>query len=145
MVSEVGAVGRHIALMGFMGAGKSTLGREVARLTERPFVDTDEEIEKRHGPIAAIFKERGEPEFRRMEEQIVAEALSGPTAVIALGGGAVLSAATQDRLDRSAFLVWVPVDLETAWARVRSSDRPLAQDPDDFKRLYDERAEIYDG
>ena len=144
MVSEVGAVGRHIALMGFMGAGKSTLGREVARLTERPFVDTDEEIEKRHGPIAAIFKERGEPEFRRMEEQIVAEALSGPTAVIALGGGAVLSAATQDRLDRSAFLVWVPVDLETAWARVRSSDRPLAQDPDDFKRLYDERAEIYD-
>jgi shikimate kinase / 3-dehydroquinate synthase len=144
VVSEVGAVGRHIALMGFMGAGKSTLGREVARLTERPFVDTDEEIEKRHGPIAEIFRQRGEPDFRRIEEQVVAEALSGPTAVIALGGGAVLSAATRDRLERSAFLVWVHVDLETAWARVRSSDRPLAQDPDEFKRLYDERAEIYD-
>jgi shikimate kinase/3-dehydroquinate synthase len=144
VVTKVGAVDRHIALMGFMGAGKSTLGREVARLTERPFVDTDEEIEKRHGPIATIFRERGEPEFRRIEEQVVAEALSGPTAVIALGGGAVLSAATQARLDRSAFLAWVPIDLETAWARAQGSDRPLAQDLDQFKRLYHERAEIYD-
>jgi shikimate kinase/3-dehydroquinate synthase len=141
---DVGALRKHIALIGFMGAGKSTIGREVARLTERPFVDTDEEIEKRHGPIAEIFRERGESEFRRIEEEIVAEALSGPTAVIALGGGAVLSAATRERLERSAFSVWVPVDLETAWARVRSSDRPLAQDRDHFKRLYDERAEIYD-
>jgi shikimate kinase/3-dehydroquinate synthase len=141
---DVGAVGRHIALMGFMGAGKSTLGREVARLTERPFVDTDEEIEKRHGPIAEIFRERGESEFRRIEEQVVAEALAGPTAVIALGGGAVLSPVTRDRLERCAFIVWVPVDVETAWERVQNSDRPLAQDRDQFKRLYDERAEIYD-
>ena len=90
----VGAVDKHLALIGFMGAGKTTLGRELARLTNRPFVDTDEEIEKRFGPISELF-ERGEPEFRRIEEQIVAEALAGPTAVIALGGGAVLSEATQ--------------------------------------------------
>ena len=141
---DVGALRKHIALIGFMGAGKTTIGREVARLTQRPFVDTDEEVERRHGPIAEIFQERGESEFRRIEEQVVAEALSGPTAVIALGGGAVLSATTRDRLERSAFAVWVPVDLETAWARVRRSDRPLAQDRDHFKRLYDERAEIYD-
>ena len=90
----VGAVDKHLAVIGFMGAGKSKLGRELARLTHRPFVDTDQEIEKRHGPIGELF-ERGEPEFRRIEEQVVAEALAGPTAVIALGGGAVLSEATR--------------------------------------------------
>jgi shikimate kinase len=83
----VGAVDKHLALIGFMGAGKSTLGRELAHLTHRPFVDTDEEIEKRFGPIGELF-ERGEPEFRRLEEQVVAEALAGPRAVIALGGDA---------------------------------------------------------
>jgi shikimate kinase len=51
----VGAVGKHLALIGFMGAGKSRLGSELARLTQRPFVDTDQEIEKRHGPIGELF------------------------------------------------------------------------------------------
>jgi shikimate kinase / 3-dehydroquinate synthase len=139
----VGAVGKHLALMGFMGAGKSVLGRELAQLTKRPFVDTDEEIEKRFGSIAELF-ERGEAEFRRIEEQVVAEALAGPTAVIALGGGAVVSEVTQDRLERSAFVVWVPVDAETAWGRVSGSGRPLAQDRDRFQRLYEERFEVYD-
>lgn len=139
----VGAVDKHLALMGFMGAGKSVLGRELAQLTNRPFVDTDEEIEKRFGPIGELF-ERGEAAFRRIEEQVVAEALAGPTAVIALGGGAVVSEATRDRLARSAFIVWVPVDSETAWGRVRGSGRPLAQDRDRFQRLYEERFEVYD-
>ena len=139
----VGAVDKHLALIGFMGAGKSTLGRELARLTHRPFVDTDEEIERRFGPISELF-ERGEPEFRRIEEQIVAEALAGPTAVIALGGGAVLAEATQARLDRTAFIAWVPVDADTAWSRVGDSGRPLAQDRERFGRLYDERSEVYD-
>lgn len=139
----VGAVEKHLALMGFMGAGKTTLGRELARLTNRPFVDTDEEIEKRFGPIGELF-ERGEAEFRRIEEQVVGEALAGPSAVIALGGGAVLSEVTQKRLDGAAFVAWVPVDVETAWARVSGSDRPLARDRESFGRLYEERVEIYD-
>ena len=139
----VGAVDKHLALIGFMGAGKSKLGRELARLTGRPFVDTDEEIEKRFGPIGELF-ERGEPEFRRIEEQIVAEALAGPTAVIALGGGAVLSEATRERLAQTTFVAWVPVDVDTAWSRVRSSDRPLARDRERFGRLYEERVAIYD-
>jgi len=139
----VGAVDKHLALIGFMGAGKSTIGREIASLTARPFVDTDEEIEKRFGPIGELF-ERGEPEFRRIEEQIVAEALAGPTAVIALGGGAVLSEATRKRLRRTAFVAWVPVEVETAWSRVRDSGRPLARDREQFGRLFDERAEFYD-
>jgi 3-dehydroquinate synthetase len=139
----VGAVDKHLALIGFMGAGKSMLGRELARRTNRPFVDTDEEIERRFGPIGALF-EHGEPEFRRVEEQIVAEALAGPTAVIALGGGAVLSEATRKRLRRTAFVAWVTVDVETAWSRVRDSGRPLARDREQFGRLFDERAVLYD-
>jgi 3-dehydroquinate synthetase/shikimate kinase len=139
----VGAVDKHLALIGFMGAGKSTLGRELARLTHRPFVDTDEEIEKRFGPIRELF-ERGEPEFRRIEEQIVAEALAGRPSVIALGGGAVVSETTQERLLRTAFVAWVEVDVETAWSRVSGSGRPLARDRDHFERLYDERFDIYD-
>jgi shikimate kinase/3-dehydroquinate synthase len=139
----VGAVDKHLALIGFMGAGKSTLGRELAKLTHRPFVDTDEEIEKRFGPIGELF-ERGEPEFRRIEEQVVAEALVGPTAVIALGGGAVLPEATRQRLRRTAFVAWVTVDVETAWSRVRDSGRPLARDREQFERLFEERATLYD-
>ena len=139
----VGAVDKHLALIGFMGAGKSRLGRELARLTRRPFVDTDEEIEKRFGPIGELF-ERGEPEFRRIEEQIVAEALAGPTAVIALGGGAVLSEATRERLAQTAFVSRVPVEVDTAWSRVSRSDRPLARDREAFGRLFEERAPIYD-
>ena len=139
----VGAVDKHFALIGFMGAGKSTLGRELARLTHRPFVDTDEEIESRFGPIGELF-ERGEPEFRRIEEQLVAETLAGPTSVIALGGGAVLSEKTRERLARSAFVARVPVDVDTAWSRVGESGRPLARDREQFGRLYDERASLYD-
>jgi shikimate kinase/3-dehydroquinate synthase len=139
----VGAVDKHLALIGFMGAGKTMLGRELAQLTNRPFVDTDEEIEKRFGPIDELF-ERGEPEFRRIEEQIVAEALAGPTAVLALGGGAVLSEATRKRLRSTAYVAWVPVDVDTAWSRVRDSGRPLARDREQFGRLFEERAVRYD-
>ena len=127
LVSEVGALGKHLALIGFMGAGKSTIGREVAERTARPFVDTDAEIERLHGPIPELF-ERGEPEFRRLEEQIVAEALAGPPSVIALGGGAVLSEKTRERLRAHAYTVLVDVDVDEAWERVKGSNRPLARE-----------------
>jgi shikimate kinase/3-dehydroquinate synthase len=141
---DVGALRKHIALIGFMGAGKSTIGREVARLTERPFVDLDEEIEKRHGPIARIFDERGEPEFRRIEEQVAAEALaSDELSVIALGGGAVLAHATRSALERRAFTVLIDVDPVVAWDRSRHSDRPLARDEGAFRQLFEERQHIY--
>ena len=67
MVSQVGALGKHLALAGFMGAGKSTVGARVAELTARPFVDLDGLIERRHGPIPELFA-GGEAEFRRLEE-----------------------------------------------------------------------------
>jgi shikimate kinase / 3-dehydroquinate synthase len=138
----VGALGKHLALVGFMGAGKTTIGRQVAERIGRPFLDTDEEIERRHGPISELF-ERGEPEFRRLEEQVVAEALAGPKAVIALGGGAILADATRERLRAQAYTVWLDVDDDTAWERVRGSDRPLARREDDFRQLFESRLPLY--
>ena len=128
-----------------MGAGKTTIGREVARLTQRPFVDTDEEIERRHGPIARIFAECGEAEFRRIEEVVTAEILVRETqAVVALGGGAVVSDETRELLRSRAFTVWIDVDADVAWDRVGTSDRPLASDRTDFLRLYEARMRLYD-
>jgi shikimate kinase/3-dehydroquinate synthase len=138
----VGALGRHLALAGFMGAGKSTVGRKVAELTHRPFVDLDAEIEARHGPIPELF-EQGEPEFRRLEENVLAEALAGVDSVIALGGGAVLSPLNRERLKARAFTVHLEVDVKDAWERARGSNRPLARSEEEFRRLYDSRRRVY--
>jgi shikimate kinase/3-dehydroquinate synthase len=127
-----------------MGAGKSTIGQEVAALSGRPFVDVDRVIESRHGPVAGLF-ERGEPEFRRIEEEVVAEALaSSVPAVIALGGGAVTSERTRELL-LNAFTLWVEVDVGDAWHRAGGSGRPLARDEAQFRRLFEERRPLYQG
>jgi shikimate kinase/3-dehydroquinate synthase len=129
------AVDRHLALIGFMGAGKTTVGREVARRTGRPFVDTDAEIEARHGPIPELFERGEEGEFRRVEAAVVEEMLGrAEPSVIALGGGA-FEAARSDRV----LPVWLQVDVETAWKRSRKSGRPLAQDETRFRELFEER------
>jgi shikimate kinase / 3-dehydroquinate synthase len=127
-----------------MGAGKTTIGRRVAELTQRKFIDLDEEIEKRHGPIARIFEERGEAEFRRLEEEALGTVLAGPDrAVISLGGGTLLSTLNRGRLGAKAFTVHIDVDVDTAWERVRGTTRPLAQREKEFRRLYEERRQMY--
>ena len=127
-----------------MGAGKSTIGKKVAALSGRPFVDVDQEIERRHGAVAELF-ERGEAEFRRVEEELAAEVLASSTpAVIALGGGAVLSERTRELLLSAALTLWVDVDVADAWKRVRDTGRPLARDADQFRRLYEERRPLYE-
>ena len=126
-----------------MGAGKSTIGREVARLVDRPFVDLDVEIEETHGPIPALF-DRGESVFRKLEEETLNRVLFGEPAVIALGGGAVLSPVSRTRLSAQAFTAFVDVDVDVAWVRVCESDRPLAQDETAFRHLYQERRPIYE-
>ncbi|HEU4449706.1 MAG TPA: bifunctional shikimate kinase/3-dehydroquinate synthase [Gaiellaceae bacterium] len=138
----VGALGRHVALAGFMGAGKSTVGARVAERTARPFVDLDAVIEQGRVPIPELFA-RGEAEFRRIEELTLAEVLAGPEAVIALGGGAVLSPLSRERLRARAFTVYLDVDVETAWRRARETNRPLARREDDFRRLYESRQAVY--
>ena len=127
-----------------MGAGKSTVGAEVARLVERPFVDVDREIERAHGPISSLF-ERGEREFRRIEEETLAHVLAGPPAIVALGGGALGSERTRERLGSlGAFVVLIDVEVDEAWKRASGSDRPLARDETAFRRLYEERRRLYE-
>jgi 3-dehydroquinate synthetase/shikimate kinase len=144
--STIGALGRHIALVGFMGAGKTTIGREVARLTARPFVDLDEEIGRRHGPVPRIFAEQGEPEFRRYESEELARALASPVpSVLALGGGAIVAHGNRELLtEHGVFVAWLDVDVEEAWKRTRGGGRPLAEDHETFHGLYARRRPIYE-
>jgi shikimate kinase/3-dehydroquinate synthase len=125
-----------------MGAGKSTLGPEIARRLGRPFVDVDGEIESGHGAIADLFRERGEAAFREIEARVAADvAARRNPVVVALGGGAV---ETRDLIERSGmFVVHLDVDVETAWRRVRGSPRPLGEDEDEFRRRYAQRRPRY--
>jgi shikimate kinase/3-dehydroquinate synthase len=136
---------RHLAIIGFMGAGKTTLGEKVARRLRRPFVDLDAEIERRTGSTIVDLFEGGEAGFRSIEEEIVADVLETPIpSVLALGGGAVLSPATRAALAERATTVLLEVDPSRAWSRVEGAGRPLAQGKEQFLALYEERRPVYD-
>jgi shikimate kinase/3-dehydroquinate synthase len=143
----VNALDRHVALVGFMGAGKSSVGADVAGRLERPFLDVDLELERELGmPVAQVFAERGEAAFRELEEELTVEALADPVpAVLALGGGAVLSERVRESLRDRSLAVFLEIDVEEAWRRASGPRRPLAQDESAFRRLYEEREPIYRG
>jgi shikimate kinase/3-dehydroquinate synthase len=135
---------KHVALVGFMGTGKSTLGSRLAGRIGSPLIDIDADLEGLVGPIPDYFEKHGEAAIRAVEASAVSDALLGSVpAVVVLGGGAVTSAATRELLGARATTLWLDADVETCWSRVRDSDRPLAQDYDDFKRLYEERRSLY--
>ena len=140
------ALGRHLVLTGFMGAGKTTVGGAVARRLGRTFVDLDDEIERRAGSaVADLFATSGEPGFRALEQKIAADVLGAPEpAVVALGGGAVLTEATRELLAGRAFTVQLEVEPDVAWARTRDSGRPLAQGEESFRALFEERRPVYE-
>jgi shikimate kinase/3-dehydroquinate synthase len=134
------ALDRHLVLVGFMGAGKSTIGAEVARRLGRELIDVDTEIERRHGPIAEIFTTEGEAAFRELEAKHLDEARRGPTSVIVVGGGAV---ERRELFRGDELVVQLEVDVETAWERARGTGRPLAQDEAEFRRRFQLRAPLY--
>ena len=137
------ALARHLALVGFMGAGKSTVGAEVARRLGRPFLDVDQEVERVHGPIWDLFADEGEAAFREIEEGFVREACGRrDPSVIAVGGGAVETRGLLAELD--AHVVLLRVDVETAWERVQGTARPLARDESEFRLRFERRRPLYD-
>ncbi len=110
-----------------MGAGKSTVGRRLAEKLDRPFYDSDTEIEKAAGlSISDIFALHGEADFRRGEQQVLKRLLTLPPHVLATGGGAYLNEETRALMRDHAITVWLNADLETLWKRVQKRDsRPL--------------------
>jgi shikimate kinase/3-dehydroquinate synthase len=137
--------GRHLVLVGFMGAGKSTVGAEVAQRIDRAFLDIDPELEREFGrSVADIFAERGEEGFRDAEEDLTVETLEDPRpAVISLGGGTLRSERVRESLRDHAVTVFLDVDVAEAWRRVADTSRPLARDEESFRRLHDERLPVY--
>ena len=135
--------GKVIVLVGPMGVGKTTIGKKLANSLGLEFKDTDLIFTKRFGDISSYFANQGETAFRKHEEDIVAELL-GEDAVIATGGGAVLSELTRQRL-AAAKVVYLSTDGTHMHNRLTQGNRPLLKHGlDDWKRIYDERRPIYE-
>jgi shikimate kinase len=132
-----------VVLVGFMGAGKTTVGHIMAERLGLPFVDSDVLIEQRTGrDIRDIFRAEGEPYFRELEHQTVAGLVRGPGAVVALGGGAVEDPRTQAVL-RQARVVYLRVSYDEALARVKSDEfRPMLHRPG-LDEVYLRRIPVY--
>ena len=138
----------NLALIGFMGTGKSSVGRLAAAQLHFRFVDTDEQIERGAGKsISRIFAEEGEPAFRALEAQVVEDLGRLTRCVISTGGGLGANPAHLASLKQHALTVCLWARPDAIWRRVRyASHRPLVQGPDaeaKIQRLLEERSPVY--
>ena len=131
-------------LIGPPAAGKSRIGKRVAKILGVPFVDTDSQIAAAHGQIADIFAAHGEPHFRALERAAVADALAGP-GIVSLGGGAVLDRDTQADL-RGNRVVLLTASADAVRKRIRGGKRPLLASGgiEAWERLVAERTPVYE-
>jgi len=127
----------NIFLVGLMGAGKTTVGKLIARHLNRPFVDSDHEIEKRTGVnIPLIFELEGEAGFRTRETAVIEELTGQRNIVLATGGGAILSQRNRDNLRRNGTVIYLRAKVEDLWQRTRhDKNRPLLQTADPQAKL----------
>lgn len=138
----------NIILVGLMGAGKTTVGKLLARHLDKSFYDSDHEIVRRNGvTIPLIFEVEGEAGFRRREEAVIDELSSLDNVVLATGGGAVLSAQTRALLKTRGTVVYLRGSVEELWQRTRHDrNRPLLQTADPkarLRELYAQRDPLY--
>ena len=132
-----------VVLIGAPGAGKTRMGKRLAKLLDAAFIDTDKTIVAEHGVITGIFAEHGEPRFREIEAEHVARALEQP-AVVALGGGAVLHPSSNAAL-RDHRVVLLTVTPEAVKSRIANGKRPLlANGVDAWIELVDARRPVYE-
>jgi shikimate kinase len=146
------AARQNVYLVGFMGTGKTTIGRELARLMGRKFIDIDQEIEKRFGmAVSEIFAQHGEQAFRSAEEEVAFELAACTNRIIATGGGTILNPRIYAEFERSGMLVCLYTQKDDLVDRLQRTDkRPLlkGQTEDEVRRrverLLEERKVAYD-
>jgi shikimate kinase len=144
------AARRNVVLTGFMGTGKTTVGRLLADRLGYEFVDTDEIIEEREGPIPEIFRERGEGEFRRLEREVADALADRDGLIVSTGGRLMVDPVNSARLGATGDVFCLTASVDTILARVTADDamseRPLLAAGDARDRITDllaERADAY--
>lgn len=140
--------GRPLALVGMMGAGKTTVGRRFAARLGRTFIDSDIEIEKAAGmSVEDIFASRGEAEFRAGEARVISRILKDKNLVLGTGGGAFIQPDTREIIKQGSISIWLKAEFDVLFARVsRRSHRPLlktANPRQTLKDMIDARYPIY--
>ncbi len=140
---------RNVYLVGPMGSGKTAVGKRLAGLLGKTFVDSDAEIERRTGvDIRYIFEKEGEARFREREREVIADLTAREDVVLATGGGVVLDPANRERLTSTGTVVYLKTSLDALLARTKSSrHRPLLMSEDRravFERLLEARRPLYD-
>lgn len=135
-----------VFLCGFMGCGKSTVGKELAALMGKPFTDMDSYIEKKAGmSIPEIFAEKGEKAFRTMETSAVKE-LAASDKVVACGGGAMLKSENAEAAAAGGIVVYLDADFETCYKRISGDkNRPIvmANTKESLEGIYNDRKALY--
>ncbi len=139
---------KTVAMVGMMGAGKTAVGTQVARILNVPFLDSDEEIVRAASrSIAEIFERDGEPFFRARETEVLGRLLRGPPCILSTGGGAFLSETNRRMIAEQGIAVWLRADLELLWQRVRhKATRPLlrtANPRETLRAIYESRVPVY--
>lgn len=138
---------RSIVIVGFMAAGKTTIGRRLATRLGMPFLDTDREIERAFGcSVADIFARHGESDFRTAECELISQLLSADALVLSVGGGAFADEQTRKKINAKATSIWIDPPFEVIVSRLASSiERPLASrmSVDELRGLWRERRRSY--
>lgn len=136
----------NIFLIGFMGSGKSTVGKLLAEKLNLKFIDIDEEIEKQENKtISQIFKENGEMYFRNLEKQKIKEFQSKKVYVVSTGGGLGANKENMEFMKKNGIVIWLDVSLEEVLKRCKeNANRPLLNQPlENLKKLYEKRKNVY--
>ena len=137
---------QHIWLCGFMGCGKSTIGAELARLIGSELIDMDSYIEQREQmTVSEIFKIHGEAYFRKLETVCVTELCNHVPAIIATGGGVMISQQNATEAKKSGIVLFLDIPFNDCYQRIKDTDRPIVRRSSqaELKQLYQQRRKFY--
>lgn len=144
----MGRLRKTVVLVGMMGAGKTAVGGQLARMLGVPFIDSDDEIVlAARATIPEIFERDGEPFFRARESEVLARLVQGAPCILSTGGGAFLEPDNRRTIGARGVSVWLRADLDLLWQRVRhKASRPLLRTPnprETLRALYEAREPVY--